>query len=181
MADDETDQRKRSEAHAPYPQAFRRVQRQDHAHMLRGSEVRDVAPQANRPDLAQANARVRRLEREDANLRRALRTATPRAAERIQLEVGTVAEELSQAKARLGRLEEAQQPMRITPTLIRETVDEMSGLIEHAGLDTRVAWVHDPFERIDVDSREEHAVAVWKATTTEGVNRSDSVTEWLRR
>jgi hypothetical protein len=28
------------------------------------------------------NARVRRVEREDANVRRALRTATPRAAER---------------------------------------------------------------------------------------------------
>lgn len=71
--------------------------------------------------------------------------------------------------------------MRITPKPIRETIDEMSGLIQHAGLDTRVAWVRDLFERIDVDSREEHAVAVWKATNAEGVNRSDSVTEWLRR
>jgi hypothetical protein len=76
----------------------------------------------------------------DANLRRALRTATPRAAERIQLEIDTVAHELSQAEARLERLEEVQQPMRITPKLIRDTIDEMSGLIEHAGLDTRVAW-----------------------------------------
>lgn len=143
----------------------------------------DIRLRAERqgPDLAQANARVRRLEREDANLRRALRTATPRAAERIQLEVDTVADELSQAKARLDRLEEVQQPMRITPKLIRETIDEMSGLIEHAGLDTRVAWVRDLFDRIDVDSRAEHAVAVWKATNDEGVNRSDSVTEWLRR
>jgi hypothetical protein len=38
----------------------------------------------------------------------------------------------------------------------------------------KVAWVRDLFERIDVDSRE-HAVAVWKATNDEGVNRSDSV------
>jgi hypothetical protein len=29
------------------------------------------------------------------------------------------------------------------PQLIRETIDEMSGLIEHAGLDTRLAWVRD--------------------------------------
>jgi hypothetical protein len=35
------------------------------------------------------------------------------------------------------------------------------GLLEHAGLDTGVAWVCDLFERIDVDSREERAVAVW--------------------
>jgi len=38
-----------------------------------------------------------------------------------------------------------------------------------------------PDDTIDVDSREEHAVAVWKATNAEGVDRSDSVTEWLRR
>jgi hypothetical protein len=40
--------------------------------------------------------------------------------------------------------------------------------------DARVAWVRDLFERIDVDSREEHAVAVWKATDDEGVNSSVS-------
>jgi len=44
-----------------------------------------------------------------------------------------------------------------------------------------MAWVRDFFERIDVDSRESHAVAVWKAVTDEGVNRLDSVSEWLRR
>jgi hypothetical protein len=45
----------------------------------------------------------------------------------------------------------------------------------------RVAWVRDLFERIDVDSPEEHAVAVWKATTDDSVNRSDPATDWLRR
>jgi hypothetical protein len=44
-----------------------------------------------------------------------------------------------------------------------------------------MAWVRDLFERIDVDSRESHAVAAWKAVTDEGVNRLDSVSEWLRR
>jgi hypothetical protein len=44
-----------------------------------------------------------------------------------------------------------------------------------------MAWVRDLFERIDVDSRESHAVTVWKAATDEGVNRRDSVSEWLRR
>ncbi len=48
-------------------------------------------------------------------------------------------------------------------------------------IETRVAWVRDLFERIDVDSREGKAVAVWKAATDQGVNRSDSVHEWLRR
>jgi hypothetical protein len=41
--------------------------------------------------------------------------------------------------------------------------------------------VRDLFERIDVDSRDEKAVAVWRAATDAGVNRSDSVYEWLRR
>jgi hypothetical protein len=46
---------------------------------------------------------------------------------------------------------------------------------------TRVAWVRDPFERLDVDNRDEKAIAVWRGATDEGANRSDSVYEWLRR
>ena len=57
----------------------------------------------------------------------------------------------------------------------------MNGILDHAPLATRVAWVRDLFERIDVDSRDEKAVAVWRAATDDGVNRSDSVDEWLRR
>ena len=57
----------------------------------------------------------------------------------------------------------------------------MNGILDHAPLATRVAWVRDLFERIDVDSRDEKAVAVWRAATDEGVNRSDPVYEWLRR
>jgi hypothetical protein len=56
-----------------------------------------------------------------------------------------------------------------------------NGILDHAPLATRVAWVRDLFERIDVDSRDEKAVAVWRAATNEGVSRSDSVYEWLRR
>ena len=52
--------------------------------------------------------------------------------------------------------------LRVTPKLVRQTIDEMTGILEHAPLDTRVAWVRDLFERIDVES---HAVAVWKAAT----------------
>ena len=47
--------------------------------------------------------------------------------------------------------------------------------------DRRVATVRDLFERVDVDSRELKAVAVWNMTTDQGVNRSDAVSEWLRR
>jgi hypothetical protein len=60
-------------------------------------------------------------------------------------------------------------------------MDEMTGLIEHAPMDTRVASVHDLFERVTVDGREEHAVAIWKEPADEGVNRSASVSSWLRR
>jgi hypothetical protein len=41
--------------------------------------------------------------------------------------------------------------------------------------------VRDLFERVDVDSRELAAVAIWNATTENGVNRSNAVSEWLRR
>jgi len=57
----------------------------------------------------------------------------------------------------------------------------VNGILDDAPLPTRVAWVRDLFERIDLDSRDEQAVAVWRAATDEGVNRSDSVYEWLRR
>lgn len=77
--------------------------------------------------------------------------------------------------------EVTERPLRLTPKVVRQTIDEMTGILENAPLDTRVAWVRDLFERIDVDSRESHAVAVWKAATAEGVNRLDSVSEWLRR
>ena len=131
---------------------------------------------------SQACARQRReLGRQDANLQRALRSAGPYAAERITLQINEVAAELRQAQLRLEQLEEVQHPMRITPKLIRDTIEETAALLDHAALDTRVAWVRDLFERIDVDSREEHAVAVWKAPTDEGVDRFDSVGSWLRR
>jgi hypothetical protein len=39
----------------------------------------------------------------------------------------------------------------------------------------------DLFERVDVFSRKLKAVAVWNMTTDQGVNRSDAVSEWLRR
>lgn len=37
------------------------------------------------------------------------------------------------------------------------------------------------FERLAVDGREKHAAALRMEPTDEGVNRSDSVTSWLRR
>jgi len=83
--------------------------------------------------------------------------------------------------ARIAELDQAERPLRITTKLVRQTIDDMNGILDHAPLATRVAWVRDLFERIDVDSRDEKAVAVWRAATDEGVNRSDSVYEWLWR
>ena len=42
-------------------------------------------------------------------------------------------------------------------------------ILERAPLDTRVATVRDLFERVDVDSRELNAVAIWNMTTGEEV------------
>ena len=97
------------------------------------------------------------------------------------LEIEAVAVELREATTSLSITEVTERPLRVTPKVVRQTIDEMTGILEHAPLDTRVAWVRDLFERIDVDSRESHAVAVWKAVTDEGVNPLDSVSEWLRR
>jgi hypothetical protein len=92
-----------------------------------------------------------------------------------------VSTELGAATDRLGDLQRTERPLRITSKLIGETIDEMTGILEHAPLETRVAWVRDLFTQIDVDSREGKAVAVWKAATDQGVSRSDSVSSWLRR
>ncbi len=105
------------------------------------------------------------LSLQDANLRRALRTAGPRAAERITLEIETVGAELEAATARLNDLQLTGQPIRITKKLVDDTIAQFEGILERAPLETRVATVRDLFERVDVDSRELKAVAVWNMTT----------------
>jgi hypothetical protein len=65
--------------------------------------------------------------------------------------------------------------------MVDETIAQFEGILERAPLETRVATVRDLFEPVDVDSRELKAVAVWNMTTDQGVNRSDAVSEWLRR
>jgi len=57
----------------------------------------------------------------------------------------------------------------------------MAGLLDHAPLETRVAWVRDLFEGIDVDGLEQRAVARSKPPADQDVDRLESVTEWLRR
>jgi hypothetical protein len=132
-------------------------------------------------DREQAARQVRSLERQDANLRRALRTASAAAAERISVELDAVASELAEAKRRAEALDREARPYRITAKLIQELIDQMTGLLDHAPLETRVAWVRDLFERIDVNGIEQRAVARWKAPTDQDVDRLESVTEWLRR
>jgi hypothetical protein len=47
-------------------------------------------------------------------------------------------------------------------------MDEMTGLIGNAALDTRMAWVRDMLDRVTVDRREERAVAIWRTTVLTG-------------
>lgn len=110
-------------------------------------------------DREQAARQVRSLERQDANLRRALRTASAAAAERISVELDVVASELAEAKRRADALDREARPYRITTKLIQELIDQMTGLLDHAPLETRVAWVRDLFEGIDVDGVQQRAVA----------------------
>lgn len=128
-------------------------------------------------DREQAQRQVRGLERQDANLRRALRTASPTAAERISLELDAVASELAEAKRCTEALDREYRPYRITSKLIEELIDQMTGLVDHAPFETRVAWVRDLFERIDVDGVQQRAVPRWKTPTDQDVDRLKSVTE----
>src|SRR5918992_1374370 len=132
-------------------------------------------------DREQAARQVRSLERQGANLRRALRTASAAAADCISIELDAVAVELADAKRRVESLEADARPYRITTNPIQELIDQMSGLLDHAPLETRFAWVRDLFERIEVDGVEQRAVARWQAPTGQDVDRLESVTEWLRR
>jgi vacuolar-type H+-ATPase catalytic subunit A/Vma1 len=133
------------------------------------------------PELERVRRWISSLEKQDANLRRALRTARPNAAERIALEIDEVAAELRQASTQLEGLQRVQEPMRATKKFVQQTMDEMTALIENAALDTRVALVRDLLDRVTVDGREERAVAIWRTATDDGVNRSESVSSWLRR
>jgi hypothetical protein len=99
-----------------------------------------------------------------------LRTAGPRAAERVTLEIETLGAELAAATARLNDLQVTDRPIRITKKLVDDTIAQFDGILGRAPLETRVATVRDLFERVDVDSRELKAVAVWNMTTDQGVN-----------
>jgi hypothetical protein len=89
--------------------------------------------------------------------------------------------ELAAATAGLGDLERTERPLRITATLVQETIDEVTGILEHAPLETRVAWVRHLFAQIDIDSREGRAVAAWKAVTRSGCQPIGFGKRWLRR
>jgi hypothetical protein len=53
---------------------------------------------------------------------------------------------------------------------VQQTTDEMSGLIQNAAPDTRVAWVRDMLDFVTVDGREERAVAIWRRRSTTVLN-----------
>jgi hypothetical protein len=93
------------------------------------------------PDLDEANGRIRKLQNEDTNLRRALRSAGPKASDRITAELEAVAAELEAAQTRLAELDQTERPLRITTNLVQQTIDDMNGILDHAPLATRVAWV----------------------------------------
>jgi hypothetical protein len=127
---------------------------------------RGLRAERREPDLDEAKALIRKVQQEDANLRRALRSAGPRASMRINVEIEAVGAELAAAHARIAELDRVERPLPITTKLVRRTIDDMNGILDHAPLVTRVAWVRDLFERIDVDSRVEKAVAVWRPRPT---------------
>jgi hypothetical protein len=133
------------------------------------------------PELQRVQRQIASLEKQDANLRRALRTARPNAAERIAFEIDQVAADIRQAAAKRDGLEQMRTLMSTSKQFIQQTIDEMNGLIDNAALDTRAAWVRDLMDRVTVDGCEEHAVAIWRTASDDGVNRPHSGSSWLRR
>lgn len=75
------------------------------------------------------------------------------------------------ARRRLRRdeLKQVGTPMSTSKRFIQQTVDERTGLIENAALDTRVCLNARLLDRVTVDGREEHAVAIWRMATDDGV------------
>ncbi len=67
--------------------------------------------------------------------------------------------ELRDAARRVDAFDVEIRPYRITKRLVQELLDQMTGLVEHAPLETRVAWVSDLFELVQVDGVEQRAVA----------------------
>jgi hypothetical protein len=72
------------------------------------------------------------VEQQDANLRRALRTAGPRAAERNTLEIETLGAELAAGTARLNDLQLTERPIRITKKLVDYTIAQVDCILERA-------------------------------------------------
>jgi hypothetical protein len=88
------------------------------------------------PELERARHQIAGLEKQDASLRRALRTARPNAAVRIALEIDQVAAEIRQAVAKRDELEQVRRPMSTSKKFVQQTMDGMTGLIKNAALDT---------------------------------------------
>jgi hypothetical protein len=76
-----------------------------------------VRSERRAPELGRARSRARRLEQQDANLRRALRSAEPNATEWITLGIEAVAAELGEATTYLGTTEVTERPLRSHPSV----------------------------------------------------------------
>ena len=132
------------------------------------------------PELERGEGAVRQLEQEDANLRRALRSAPAQGCRADHARDRGGCGRAARGDD-LAELDQAERPLRITPKLVRQTIDEMTGILEHAPLDTRVAWVRDLFERIDVDSRESRLSRSGRPRPTKVLTGRIQYSEWLRR
>jgi hypothetical protein len=99
----------------------------------------------------------------------------------VELEINRVAVEIREAAAKRDETEQMRSPILTSKRFIQRTIDEMNAPIDNAALDRWVALVRDLMDQVTVVGREEHAVAIWRTASDDGVNRSDSVSRWLRR
>jgi site-specific DNA recombinase len=150
------------------------------------NEAAAAANAGRKPAVAAGKAEVRRLEREEANLRDALRLARGSAMTALVAELEVVGDQLAAARSRLEAVSELVPYAPMTDAIVNETAATLKDLFESATFAEKVGWLRSAIERIDVDpptagKPDTTGNIVWRSGDLEAVSRSNDVYEWLRR
>jgi site-specific DNA recombinase len=131
--------------------------------------------------VAAAKADVRRLEREEANVRDGLRHAKGSTMAAVMAELELAGNQLVAARTRMAESSELERPVILSDKMVQETLAQFTTILGGANFTERVAWVRSKFDYIEVFA--DHAEAHWRQEeeSASGVIRSRDVTEWLRR
>ena len=135
-----------------------------------------------RPAATAAKANIRRLEREEAVLRAAVRSASPPAVPSLLEELGTIGDELRAARDRLAASEVREKVVTVTEANVREALSDMRAITaESAPFAEKALWIADMIERVDLDDGQ--SVITWaRVDQTNGAGDARGREgKWLRR